>query len=174
MKKRNVQIKSSNGHAYIRSFLTRILLLSAVAITCLGEEDKADLDKKSRLVNRLRDLGHSLTNNLSQWVEQIKDHDQTKRSRAILNLFACSFADKERMKREKVGDVLVAAYGKEERDEIRAGILIVLDVLEHPLLSNLLAKAEKSADPEMRNLVVLIREKRYLEPTIISDPDIKR
>jgi len=151
-----------------------VLILAFITMECTGEDKRVD-DNATNIRERiLQDTGLHLTNNIPQWVSQLKDHDKTRRLKAASNLFMCSFVDKNRMNREKIGDQIVIAYEKEEFSEIKAAMLATLDVLEHPALSDILAKIAQSNDPEIRNLGRLIKEKRYLEPVVIEDPDVNR
>jgi len=118
----------------------------------------------------LKGVDRSVTNNVAQWVEQLKMPEQGKRLQGATSLLVCSLIDPARMKRENVGDQIAAACEREDAIEPKMVMLATLDVLGHPSLSNLLTKAGQSDDLMVRNLVTFIKEKHYLEPVVVEDP----
>ena len=123
----------------------------------------------------LRGVDKSITNDIPKWVAQLKDKEQKKRLEGASNLFISALLDKKRMKDEKsIGGEIVTAYKRETRGEIKLAMLATLDVLDHSALPGLLEDASKDSDPEIRNMVKIIREKQYLKPIVIENPDINR
>jgi hypothetical protein len=156
----------------IKQTLWALVLLSAgIAVVANVDGNPPDSAGVSNVHVKLTcRLDHSVTNRLAEAVERIKSPTRTNRLSAVSDLFVCSLVDPALMKRQKVGDEVLAAYTGETVIEIRMAMLATLDVLGHPALSNLLLEAERSDDPMVKNLAVLIREKRYLEPVVSRTP----
>lgn len=163
-----------NKKSLVSPLSRMILVISVVTMACAGEDRKENVVAINQHAKVLKSVDQSIVNDLPKWLNHVKAQEKEIRLKAASNLLICSLIDPERMKHEKVGDKIVLAYEQEYAVEVKMAMLSTLDVLEHPSLTNLLAKAAQSDDPLVRNLVVLIEEKRYLEPVITENPDIKR
>jgi len=139
-----------------------IVVGCAVATSCLGSGKSPN--PTERHINGIRQVGYGSTNEIAILTQQVNDKDKAIRLKAVSKLFACAYVAKDRLCADKIGDKIADAYEKEKYGEIKVAMLATLDLLGHPALSNLLVKAGQSDDPEMRNLVILIKEKKYLQP----------
>ena len=142
------------------------------AISCIGANKTED--PVERHINAITSIGYGVTNSIPQLVANLNNNDRGKRLKSVSDLFACAFVSKATLNSEKIGDKIVDAYGRETYGEIKAAMLATLDLLGHPALSNLLVQAGQSTDPEMRNLVHLIKEKKYLQPVVTDSTEVKR
>ena len=153
----------------IRFLCAAIPLLSSFISSehCFGEphlEDPRVLSLRTNILATTNLAGR--TNRMNQAVQQLDSSDRSVRLEGVSDLILCSFLDAARMQREKIGDAIVSAYSREDVVEIKFAMLATLDMISHPSLTNLLRDAERSTDPLIRNLSVLIKEKQYLDPVV--------
>lgn len=121
-----------------------------------------------------RDLGLKLTNNIPLWVSQSGSTDRVVRLKALECIMLCAFADKARLLRENVGDQIVKLYGAETVDEAKCAEIVVLDMLDHPELPRILNELEQSPSKLMRDLPQIVREKRYIDVMVVSNPVLNK
>ncbi len=121
-----------------------------------------------------RDLGLKLTNNIPLWVSQSESTDRVVRLKALESIMLCAFVDKARLLRENVGDQIVKLYSIETVDEAKCAEIVVLDMLDHPELPRILNELEHSSSKLMRDLPRIVREKRYIDVMVVSNPDLNK
>lgn len=137
-----------------------------MASVCAAENGLDAMSNKKASPDPLKGVNYGVTNRISHSVAKLVEPDRKKRTEGASDLFVSSLLAKKAMNDKKIGDDIVRAYKQESLGEIKLALLATLDQLGHPALQGLLDEAAKDKDPEIRNMVTIIKKKLYLEPMI--------